>query len=71
MTQAKTFQPQAEGYLSALLRESGWFMSDDGWRHRKLNNALFPWPGGAAARLQTEADDGRQELVYRMLRGED
>lgn len=54
-----------------ILSSAGWWRSDDGWRHGRLNNGKWEWPMSQAAQLQREADEGRQEAVYRMLRGEE
>ena len=60
-----------EESCAAILHNAGWWRSDDGWRHRNLNGGVFPWPDTMAMQLQDEAWDGRQEIVHRMLRGDD
>jgi hypothetical protein len=49
------------------LVESGWWVSDCGWRHPRL---FYPWPALHAVRLQKETDEGGQDVAHRMLRGE-
>jgi len=61
---SRVAREQVESYL----REKGWWLSDDGWRHGALK---FPWPLGGAGRLQAEADEGGQDPIHRSLRGED
>lgn len=51
----------------AFLKSAGWHPAPDGWRNRKLS---FPWPAADAAELQREADNGRQDQIHRILRGE-
>lgn len=53
--------------VADFLRMTGWFPAPDGWRHKSLR---FPWPAADANQLQKEAEAGKQDLVYRMLRGE-
>lgn len=52
-----------------FLRKSGWWPSDDGWRHRSL---FWPWPKYDAVQLTREAMDGKQDeaggCVYADLR---
>ena len=60
----KSDSPTAKAYLL----NRGWWIADDGWRHPNLAK---PWPIADAFQLQREADDGRQELVHRLVRGQE
>lgn len=66
MTQG-TRKVEEEHWTNVLLK-AGWWLSDDGWRHKNL---VWPWSTTAAAQLQREADEGRADFIHRMLRGEE
>ena len=59
--------PDPEKFLTNRLMEAGWWLSDEGWRHKELH---WPWPAQQAIRLQEEAEEGQHEAAHRMLRGE-
>jgi hypothetical protein len=56
-----------EKVAGEYLLEKGWYCSDSGWRHPRL---VWPWSTTAAMQLQKESEEGRQEMIHRMLRGE-
>ena len=63
-----SFAPQKAGWIEGYLRKNGWRHVGDGdWRHSRLH---YAWPVRCAAKLQSEADDNRQDPAHRLLRGE-
>lgn len=54
--------------LAERLHLGGWRRVDRTmWRHAAL---FFPWPFWFAVRLQIEAEQGKNELVHRLVRGD-
>jgi hypothetical protein len=70
MARSATCEKLRAERLGLVLVSAGWILRKDGWMHPHLNGGLWPWPAQHAARLQRETDEGMQDEVHRMLRGE-
>lgn len=71
---ASTFAPKAESAIYGYLRDAGWEIVGMNKRTNRIEwahpNLKWPWPTAVAAQAQREADEGAQETVHRLLRGE-